>query len=181
MKRLEYDYNNKIIGKLNKVNICVKNDTKEMINNEIVKNWVDVFGERVQLLSNGIKKKTEMKVKRGGRVICVKNINNKDIYNSQRFRIVDYTEKEITIKNISSKIKYLLAKEDFNLNFDYGYALTLYKIQGESVNIADLGIFDWDIISNTGDYLYTCLSRIKEELIKKPDEYKYNFYYKMGF
>jgi len=177
MKRLEYDYDNKIIGKLNKVNICVKNDTKEMINKEIVRGWVDVFGERMQLLSGGIKKKVEMKVKKGGRIICVKNIDKKEIYNSQRFRIVDYDDDEITIKNISSKDVYKLKKEHFNLHFDYGYALTLYKIQGESVNIEDLGIFDWNIIKNDGDYLYTCLSRIKEKLIIKPEEYKYKFYY----
>lgn len=185
MKALNYKLDNHIkplINRLSMTNICYTNDTKEAINEQITQGWDVVFGERVKLTSHGKKEIVKMKIKKGGRIICISNkLKNKEIYNSQRFKIINNTTNDIKIRNIASKKDYVLKLEEFNKNFDYGYALTLYKIQGESVDINNLGIFDYNIISCDGKKLYTCLSRIKEELIKKPDGYNLQFYYKKEF
>lgn len=176
MKTLKYKLKKNIkslIEKYTDHNICIKNDTKEKINLKIIndKKYNDVYGERYFKTSS----ETGYKPFIIGQGCLITSINNnlskKGIYNNTIFKIDNYNNDNITLINNISNEKLILTLQEFNKNFDYGYAYTDYRIQGASIPINNISFFDWDLICKNGTKLYTCLSRIKEKLIKNPEPY----------
>ena len=74
---------------------------------------------------------------------------------------MDYNYETIELKDEINNI-HTIHKDLFRDNFDYGYCITTFKSQGDSIPYKDYGIFDWDIIKKDGRQLYTVLSRIQD-------------------
>lgn len=168
------EFENKIINKINDVNICYYNNTRNHINDICTKDWTDNFSTYVKRSTDKADQILNMKVKKGGKLICTtNNLKQLKIFNSHMFNIVEYTNDYIILKGDDLK-DYKLTIEQFKNNFNYGYALTLYKIQGMTVEYEKIGIFDWEFIKQCGKRVYTTLSRIKTELKNKPEDYNIN-------
>lgn len=163
---------NKLINKITDNMICYTNSKKEELNKKRVKKlkYNDVWGIR-HITLNGSKTAHEpFIIGKGLKIVSINNnLSKKGILNNTYFNIIDYDNNNIKLQGFN-KI-YTLNKDEFNNNFDYGYASTLYRIQGRSIDINNISFFEFDYIKKDGTKLYTCLSRIKEKLKNKPDEY----------
>ena len=159
MQNLEYeltDFENKLIKRKSKLNICVTLAHKDELNKEIIeeKGWTDTFGH--------------LKVKKGGRLIAIiKNTSlypkftKAKVYNSSFYKIIDYDDKKIILENEDNNKKCEVPVELFRNNFDYGYTITAFRSQGLSIPYKDIGIFDLDILKKDGRLFYTVFSRIQ--------------------
>ena len=115
----------------------------------------------------------DMKFIKGMPLIC--NINNRDfnIWNSQKFTVVNIVGNIITLKNNSNDkqveldLNYVTGENTKNgstdKNFDYGFCITVYRYQGGTIK-TDYNIYD--VESMTREEFYTAISRgIKPENI----------------
>jgi len=168
MKNLTYqitDFERQIIGRITNFNICFFNNTRNKINNFIVKDWKDTF--------------EGLKVKVGGQLVCKANFHKQGIYNNMKFEIVSYTNDLLVLKsrlgdifNITKDMMHF-TKSKYNkknkrkLSFDYGYCYTLYGLQGDEEMYDKIGIHDWNHISQDGRAMYVAFSRIKLDMKKK--------------
>jgi len=149
---LRYNYNKKeLVKEVQKHSVdwdkseyivCYQNDTKDKYN----KMKMEHLG-----ITNIIDK--------GCKVICKSNdLRDKDIFNKYRFTVEDNSETHVIIKD---DIKtYTIPIEAFRKYFQPAYAVTLYCIQGESINSYHYPSEDYKFIN--GRSCYTLISRLKK-------------------
>ena len=95
----------------------------------------------------------------GAKLICKTNkLRSKNIYNKFMFIVKETTNEKIIITDGNED--YEITEKELNSNFDYGYAVTLYCIQGESVGSIYYAPEDLDSIGGRG--VYTLISRLKK-------------------
>ena len=95
----------------------------------------------------------------GCKVICKSNdLREKGIYNRYRCEVIDNTNNEIIIKDKLNT--YHINKETYDKYFEPAYALTLYCVQGESINSYYYPNEDFQKIN--GRTAYTLISRLKQ-------------------
>lgn len=154
-------------GEIKEVNICYKNETIDRINEECVKEWKDIIGVKTITTrnkeGNKIRKQVDFKIKVGGKFISVSNdLSYLDIHNNFNFIIKKYNNKTITLKREADEKIIIIEKKLFNSsNFDYGYAITLYRVQGSSIPKNKVAFHDKELILKHPRYLYTALSRLQ--------------------
>ena len=99
----------------------------------------------------------------GAKVICKTNKLRKfDIYNNFQFT-VDYRDDHDIVLVSKHGIKYTLPIHTFNNKnyFDFGYCVTLYAVQGSSLNSFHYCLEDIRHLNGRG--LYTLISRLKNK------------------
>jgi hypothetical protein len=159
------DKENKLMGKIVKdgINMCYFNQTRIYINKKCIKKIDNKIkfgglkiGKNMKLVttSNNLKRKE----------IKIKNSETKTyIYNNTEFIVKDIKRKSLILSSdIFEDIE--IFENEFKSNFDYNYAVTLYRIQGESIPYEKIGIHDWYRINQDPRLIYTTLSRIKEDI-----------------
>jgi hypothetical protein len=131
--------------------ICYRNDTREKINKEVSKDWVDSITLNDK----------EYKIKEGARIICkTNNLKEYNIYNKQIFDVVSFNEKLKLTNHFDNTDQYEIPLDTYN-NFDLAFGLTLYCVQGMSIDIDKISFSDIDDIKRMKGGLYTALSRCK--------------------
>ena len=133
------------------VNICYFNSTRKEIN----KMCSDAFCEGkshqvVDFIYNGAKE--IYKVCAGTPVICIDNMKDRSMYNSQQFTIKDININGVTIKENDQKF----SLDDFRKKFNLAFCMTVYKYQGAEID-QHYNIFDTEAMNKK--QLYTALSR----------------------
>lgn len=167
MINLKYKITNfekKLFNRYGNFNISMTLKKRDEVNKYYIKNWVDEFAG--------------LKVKKGGHLIC--EFSNKDsyakfskleLYNGTSLIIEDYNNEKITLKCKNTNKIFIIDKDLFRYNFNYGYCITSFRAQGLSIPYKDLGLWEMEKIKKDGRQLYTVLSRIKTKLINKPKPY----------
>jgi len=93
----------------------------------------------------------------GNKIICINNkLNGINIYNGFTY-IIKKSTKEYIITDDDTQI----SKKDLK-HFDYAWATTIHKIQGETLN--DMYVAPEDNYFYKGNVLYTIISRLKQPL-----------------
>jgi hypothetical protein len=100
----------------------------------------------------------------GAKIMCTTNdLREYNIYNKFIF----------TVEDVKDDIVYLSGGYNIPLkcfknknNFDYGYARTLYSVQGHTLNSFHYAVQDIDT-SLSGRAVYTLISRLKQKIVKK--------------
>lgn len=124
--------------------ICYRNSTKDKYNELKAKHL-------------GIKSKTSI----GAKVICITNNFRKiHIYNKFTFEVID--KKTDTIIISDGFTNYEIPEDNFEENFNYSYARTLYSIQGET--LPSFFYPNEDLYFIDGRTTYTLISRLKDNL-----------------
>lgn len=134
----------KLLNKINDINICYYNITKDKINKKVTQKWK-------QKINN-------LKVKSDGKFICTTQDLYKDygIFNNCDLILKEWNDEKVIFD------KFEIPKDLFTKkNFDYGYCHTIYRIQGSSIPYNKLGLFDTKRLGSDGRTLYTVLSRIQ--------------------
>ena len=107
----------------------------------------------------GIKSKLDI----GCKLICKTNIY-KDFYNNFKYIVVGEdkdNKKNMILKNENDDLQSIAKSRINTLYFDYGYALTLYGVQGQSLDSFHFTLED--LILLNGERLYTLISRLKQK------------------
>ena len=96
----------------------------------------------------------------GTKLICKTNkLASKNIYNKFMFIVKEATDDNMVILTDGEE-DYEISLKQLNSNFDYGYAVTLYCIQGASVKSIYYAPEDMDNLTGRG--VYTLISRLKK-------------------
>ena len=96
----------------------------------------------------------------GAKLICKTNkLASKNIYNKFMFIVKEATDDNMVILTDGEE-DYEISLKQLNSNFDYGYAVTLYCIQGASVKSIYYAPEDMDNLTGRG--VYTLISRLKK-------------------
>jgi len=142
-------------GEIKDYNICYYNDTVIKINNKITQKFKDTINN--------------LKIKIGAKFFCTTNkFISEKLYNNMSLVVDSYNDNNIVFTD-GRNIKYTIETKAFNKeNFSHGYASTLYKIQGQSIEKDKLHFWDVPRLMLDGRTIYTALSRIKETLINIP-------------
>lgn len=137
--------------KYKEYNICYYNKTVNKIHSNIIANWKDSF--------------SDMKIKRGAKVMCTTNdLKKHGIFNNYIFKVKYFKKNTIVLIDEYNK-EHKFTPDIFNSdNFTYAYAFTLYKIQGQSIPKNKIAFYDMERIKKDGSALYTAISRIKEKV-----------------
>jgi hypothetical protein len=143
-KLISGEIDNKEVLKYNDIKsdniICYRNKTKDEYNKRICK-------------KKGIKNIYDV----GNRIVCINNeLGKNDIFNGFTYTIID-SNNEYIITDDKTKINIKDLK-----NFDYGWAMTIYKIQGETLDSLYYAPEDVSFLKN--EVLYTVISRLKQTL-----------------
>ena len=133
------------------VNICYFNSTRKEIN----KMCSDAFCEgtnhlKINFSYNGSKE--EYKVCAGTPVICIDNMKDRGMFNSQQFTIKDISINGVSIKENDQKF----SLDEFRKKFNLAFCMTVYKYQGAEID-QHYNIFDTEAMNKK--QLYTALSR----------------------
>tara|TARA_R110000787_G_scaffold7343_1_gene25181 strand:- start:37 stop:1896 length:1860 start_codon:yes stop_codon:yes gene_type:complete len=99
----------------------------------------------------------------GTKVICkTNNLSEFDIYNNFQFTVDDIDDHDIVLVS-KHGVKYTLPIYKFNNKdyFDFGYCITLYAVQGSSLESFHYCIDDINYLTGCG--LYTLISRLKNK------------------
>ena len=99
----------------------------------------------------------------GAKIICkTNNLREYDIYNNFQFKVDDIDDHDIVLVS-KHGIKYTLPIYKFNNKdyFEFGYCVTLYAVQGSSLNSFHYCLDDIRHLNGRG--LYTLISRIKNK------------------
>lgn len=100
----------------------------------------------------------------GAKIVCNTNyLRNKGIYNSFDFTITkeDYNEETGSIY-VLDDLDFYITEKELDDNFELGYAITLYKAQGQQYK--SFYFPDEDLKYINGRSAYTLISRLKEDL-----------------
>ena len=98
----------------------------------------------------------------GAKVICKTNaLREYNIYNNMCFTVKDVEQKTITIETATTSHRIPIKKFKRKNFFDYAYALTLYAVQGSSLE--SFHYCKEDINFLNGRSLYTLISRLKQK------------------
>ena len=99
----------------------------------------------------------------GAKIICTTNtLREYNIYNKFTFTVEDVAD---NIVYLSGGYKIPLKCFKNKNNFDYGYARTLFSVQGHSLNSFHYAMEDIKLCYNRR--LYTLISRLKQKIVKK--------------
>jgi hypothetical protein len=126
--------------------ICITNESKEKYNNLMAEH------------------KKITKFDKGAKIVCNTNyLRNKGIYNSFDFTITkeDYNEETGSLY-VLDDLDFYITEKELDDNFELGYAITLYKAQGQQYN--SFYFPDEDLKYINGRSAYTLISRLKEDL-----------------
>jgi hypothetical protein len=126
--------------------ICITNESKEKYNNLMAEH----------------KKITKFDI--GAKIVCNTNyLRNKGIYNSFDFTITkeEFNEETGNIY-VLDDLDFFITEKELDDNFELGYAITLYKAQGQQYN--SFYFPDEDLKYINGRSAYTLISRLKEDL-----------------
>ena len=145
---------------------CSENEKVELINKYNAKNYYEA--DYIITYKNETRRKynqlmcERLDIKNlddvGTKLICKTNkLASKNIYNKFMFIVKQTTNEKIIITDGSED--YEITEKELNSNFDYGYAVTLYCIQGGSVKSIYYAPEDMDNIKGRG--VYTLISRLK--------------------
>jgi hypothetical protein len=162
MKLCKYQlkkFEKKMINRISRLNITHTRKTMDKVNKIIIDRdeWTDEFGGlRVKKDGRLIAEFTDNKEKR-------KHFNDIGMYNSIFYNIEDYDDENITLSNDSGK-QFNITEKNFKNMFNYGYAITSFRVQGMSILYENMGIWDWDKIKLSGREFYTVLSRVKTKI-----------------
>lgn len=149
-----------------KMMVCSYSEKVELINKYNAKNYYDA--DYIITYKNETRKKyNELMCERhniknlddvGAKLICKTNdLRNQNIYNKFMFEVKETTNEYIIITDGNEDYK--LTEKHLYKNFDFGYAVTLYCIQGASVKSIYYAPEDIESIGGRG--VYTLISRIK--------------------
>ena len=126
--------------------ICITNESRQKYNSLMAQH----------------KKITKFDV--GAKLICnTNNLRKKDIYNSFDFITTDEVEYEETGHlYVLDDLPFNITEKELDDNFELGYAITLYKAQGQQYK--SFYFPDEDLKYINGRSVYTLISRLKEDL-----------------
>lgn len=128
--------------------ICYRNNTRNKYNELMAQHLNIKFGDI------------------GCKIVCTSNdLRDKDIYNNFYYKVISNDDKIIISDDVEEKE---ITPEELDKYFDFGYCRTLYNIQGESIKSFHFCLEDVDLID--GRALYTLISRLKQDKIKKEKE-----------
>ena len=136
------------------VNMCYFNSTRIEVN----KICSDAFCEgkqhiKVNFCYNGGKE--EYKICDGTPVICIDNMKDRKMFNSQQFTVKSINKNGVRIKENNEKFSI----DDFRKKFNLAFCITVYKYQGAEID-QHYNIFDTEAMNKK--QLYTALSRTTE-------------------
>ena len=127
--------------------ICYRNNTKDKYNALMAKHL-------------GINSITSI----GAKVICISNKYKKlDIFNKFTFEVIDNKKDNIIISD--GYLNYEIPENEFEDNFNFSYARTLYSVQGET--LPNFFYPNEDLYFIDGRTTYTLISRLKQKLEKQ--------------
>jgi hypothetical protein len=110
---------------------------------------------KIKMEQLGLKEITNKSCK----VICKSNnLREKDIFNNFKFKVEDTNDETVIISDDNNS--YCISINDFNKYFEPAYALTLYSIQGETINNFHYANEDYKFLN--GRSTYTLISRLKQ-------------------
>lgn len=136
------------------INLCYLNKTRRQIN-DLCSNWYMKKNNIQQFVEVKFNSKETYKVCNGMPVMCIDNIKQHDMMNSEQYTIQDINNDRVIIKENNIIFPITEFKEKFMLVF----CVTVHKYQGGEINthynIFDVGLMDKKI-------LYTALSRTKK-------------------
>jgi hypothetical protein len=133
--------------------ICITNESKEKYNNLMAEH------------------KKITKFDKGAKIVCNTNfLRKKDIYNSFDFiikaiHINEDSVPEAIIYDYELDDGTIITEKELDDNFELGYAITLYKAQGQQYN--SFYFPDEDLQYINGRSAYTLISRLKQELTQE--------------
>ena len=103
----------------------------------------------------------------GSKVICISNKYKKlNIYNKFLFEVKEHEKDFIIISDGDEEYK--IPDNEFEENFNFSYARTLYSVQGET--LSSFFYPNEDLYFIDGRTTYTLISRLKHELEKPQDK-----------
>jgi hypothetical protein len=148
-------------------NIVYFNKTKDAINNARTRTWKDVINIDID------GKTVTKKIMIGAKISCIDNkLKAHGIYNKQIFNVVSYLDR-LVIKRYDNDKEYILSKDDY-IHFEFAYALTLYGVQGMSIQHGTVAFHDVNHIKEKiPNGVYVMYSRIMDKkdlvIIKNPE------------
>ena len=133
-------------------NLCARKSTRRRLNRECYERFVNEFQPEMKVIG-GIEYAIGMPI--------VINTNRPDleVYNSQRYKIVAFSDECVELND--KKIPF----KDFGRIVDYGFAMTIHQMQGDEIRGEDYCINDLSKRDRNGEWsmdvnmLYTALSR----------------------
>lgn len=162
------DYYNKIInGEINEKEI-LKYNNKNSDNIIVYRNITRIKYNKLICQKKNIKNIFDI----GNKIICITNeLGFKNIYNGFTF-IIKKQEFDYVITEDDFKISF----EELEKNFDYGWALTIHKIQGETLDNYYFPKDDLYFCKNP-KVIYTIISRLKcvlsDDTLARNEKYNY--------
>ena len=96
--------------------------------------------------------KEEYKICDGTPVICIDNMKDRKMFNSQQFTVKSINKNGVRIKENNEKFSI----DDFRKKFNLAFCITVYKYQGAEMD-QHYNIFDTEAMNKK--QLYTALSR----------------------
>tara|TARA_S200002703_G_scaffold21073_1_gene17567 strand:- start:187 stop:3201 length:3015 start_codon:yes stop_codon:yes gene_type:complete len=134
-----------------------KHSTKSYKDTELIivyKNTTRKEYNKKKVRDLGFNSKTDI----GVLLICITNdLRKKDLYNKFMVRVVKKEDDKVIVSDDVNE--YELDEKEIEKNFDYGYARTIYSVQGESVKSYYYAEEDKDFLN--GRTAYTIISRLK--------------------
>ena len=151
-----------------KMMVCSYSEKGELINKYNAKNYYEA--DYIITYKNETRRKynqlmcERLDIKKlddvGTKLICKTNkLASKNIYNKFMFIVKEATDDNMVILTDGEE-DYEISLKQLNSNFDYGYAVTLYCIQGASVKSIYYAPEDMDNLTGRG--VYTLISRLKK-------------------
>jgi hypothetical protein len=143
-------YERKKINVISENNICFFNKTVDKINKQVVDKMDTVLYN-------------DIKVCKGMKIYTIENFKDIELFKNCPLVIESFNNESIKL-NTEYGVTYEIPKELFiSKNFQHGYAISLYKVQGRSIPYDNISFHDFNYIKSEGRMLYVCLSRIKNK------------------
>ena len=142
------------------INICYTNDYRDRENKAMNKRMYDFCNENNLRTYGTIEiEDTKWYLHSDQPFICEHNLRNLDLWNGQRFRLIDYDEERgVRLHRWSDNEVKTVSASLFQFNFDLGYFLTNHKIIGETFK-EPFCIHQTEHPMVDRKWLYTCCSR----------------------
>ena len=144
-------------------NICYKNKTRKALNNDIQAYLLPQENRFIPYEGIVNKYNQDAYLFKGARFIMYLTTKCKTFKKNEEVEVVDYTDKIITIKSDDKTMDIKYDNKLFHKTFVLGYATTIHKSQGDTIE-GKVNVFDVKFIMEWLDdkrALYTGLSRAK--------------------